>query len=402
MAIVQMKCPNCGGTMGLVNNQFKCPNCRTMILNIVDAKIDADVTVMSPDEFARKIEESKRQFIVNINDNLKVFDVNTMVINKKIQDATQALEAGRFDTVKSILEGVPDDILSVERLRFLADFKVTNEYELSFYDGYIDTVSYEYGRSNHYSNIIKLADEQTKATYLKLAEYCRNQYNTRKQIETEILEVNKLLNVKLYQEAIAYSTEMCRKYPQTSLSWGHLCQVKNSISSNYNCNAEYVMMKECPDYSYYGTPKWLAEKIERVKKHSGEYHNAKRNFAFPFFGIGTLLAFAALTQIAYIFMGSGNSSNNSGVILLGVLIYLISLASAIAAIVMLVITLSKLTTMIKAKKDFDKIINAVPGEIQEEARKSNRFIDVVILASPIMMAIGVCCVIYFIKNIAFF
>ena len=43
-----------------------------MILNIVDAKIDADVTVMSPDEFARKIEESKRQFVVNINDNLTV------------------------------------------------------------------------------------------------------------------------------------------------------------------------------------------------------------------------------------------------------------------------------------------------------------------------------------------
>lgn len=83
-----MKCPNCRGEMTLINGQFTCPFCRTTLLNIVDAKIDADVTVMSPDEFAKRIEESKRQFVVNINDNLQVFDINTMVINKKIKDAT--------------------------------------------------------------------------------------------------------------------------------------------------------------------------------------------------------------------------------------------------------------------------------------------------------------------------
>ena len=85
MAVVEMKFPNCGGKMGLINNQFMCPNCRTMVLNIMDAKIDADVTVMSPDEFAKKIEESNRQFVVNINDNIQVFDVQTKIINKKLQ-----------------------------------------------------------------------------------------------------------------------------------------------------------------------------------------------------------------------------------------------------------------------------------------------------------------------------
>ena len=114
MAVVEMKCPNCGGKMGLINNQFMCPNCRTMILNIMDAKIDADVTVMSPDEFAKKIEESKRQFVVNINDNIQVFDVQTKIINKKIADATALLESGDFDKVESALSDVPNTILSAE------------------------------------------------------------------------------------------------------------------------------------------------------------------------------------------------------------------------------------------------------------------------------------------------
>ena len=365
MAVVQMKCPNCGGTMGLVNNQFKCPNCRTMILNIVDAKIDADVTVMSPDEFARKIEESKRQFVVNINDNLKVFDVNTMVINKKIQDATQALEAGRFDTVKSILDGVSDDILSVERLRFLADFKVTNEYELSFYDGYIDTVSYGYGRSNHFSNIIKLADEQTKATYLKLAEYCREQHDTKNRIRAEITEVEKLLSVKLYQEAIAYTREMCRKYPQTALSWAYACEVKCNISSNYNGNFEFSMMEKCPDYSETQLPSVLKNKIANFEQLSKNYsyecaeHTKKLGYlAGCMWGAVLALALYAIVTMA--------SGGNGGIILIGVAIYVVCLVAAIASIVYTCQSISAGRAERKVRKRYNAEINLIPNQIKEK------------------------------------
>lgn len=291
--MVQMKCPNCRGEMHLINGQFTCPFCRTTLLNIVDAKIDADVTVMSPDEFAKKIEESKRQFVVNINDNLQVFDINTMVINKKIKDATHALDKGNFDDVLDMLDDIDLAILSVERLRFLADFKVKNEYELSFYDGYID--------NNHYfKNVISLADEQTKATYQKLAEYCRDRYDTKKRIEAEIKEVEKLLSVQLYQEAVAYVKEMCRKYPQTALSWAYSCEVKCHISNNYNCEFEFSMMEKCPDYQKVELTPAVEKKIESFKGISAKYDKARIEFRN---GLGYLtgcLWGALITTVMYV------------------------------------------------------------------------------------------------------
>ena len=251
MAFVEMKCPNCGGTMVLKNNQYECSHCTTKILRIIDAKIDADVTVMSPDEFEQKIEESKRQFVVNINDEIKVFDVDTMVINKKLKDAAEKLEQGEFDSVVNILAEVPNNILSAERMRFLSHFKVRNEYELSFYDGYIDVeendnryVGIIRKPNERYENIIKLADEQTRATYQKIAQYCREQYDAKKKMESEIEEVNKLLEVGLYKEAVTYAKDMCRRYPNNMMSWSYLYSVKYKVSQNYNGNYEYQMMQK--------------------------------------------------------------------------------------------------------------------------------------------------------------
>lgn len=288
MAVVEMKCPNCGGTMGLTNNQFMCPNCRTMVLNIMDAKIDADVTVMSPDEFAKEIEESKRQFVVNINDNIQVFDVQTRIINKKITDASLALENGEYEQVDIILKGVPTNIFSAERLRYLAEFRARNEYELSSYNGYIDVEKrrYTYGGTYNYpharyQNIIELADEQTKATYKKIAEYCREQFDTKNKIKNEINEVDGLINVNLYTDAVAYAKEMCRKYPHTEKSWLKLCEIKFKIDPQYPGIVEYKNMCACPDYN--GTlPAPIAIKQSSASKHKEEYTKKKTSYIDKF------------------------------------------------------------------------------------------------------------------------
>lgn len=363
MAVVQMKCPNCGATMELVNNQFSCPNCRTMILNIVDAKIDTDVTVMSPDEFARKIEASKRQFVVNIDDKIKVFDVNTMVINKKIQDATHALNKGDFSAVLSILEGLPGDILSVERLRFLARYKVKNEYELSFYDGYIDN-------NYNYSNIIKLADDKTKATYQKLAEYCRDQYDTKKRIEAEITEVDKLLAVKLYQEAVAYTKEMCRKYPQTALSWAYACEVKCSISMNYNCDFEFSMMEKCPDYFKITLPKKLYDKISCFESVAVRY-DAESDEYTKHFGImvgclwGSLLSLV-LCAVLNLYVIPDKMKSNTLITLAMIAIYVIALVAFIIAVVGFVRAIKCEARAKKLRKEYNKIKNLVPKRLLEK------------------------------------
>lgn len=273
MAIVEMRCPNCGGIMDLVDNQLKCRNCRTTMLNIVDAKIDADVTVMSPEEFAKKINESKRRFVVNLNDDFKVFDIDTMVINKKIQDATTALEKRKFDKVEPLLSGVPHNIFSAERLRFLAHYSVINEYELSFYDGYIDG-------NKHYDRLIYLADKQTKETYIKLANYCRRQYNMKRKMQSDVKEVDKLLEVKLYKEAVIYAREMCKKYPQFAFSWLYLCNVNHTADRNYEGLNEYNMMRNCVDYSEDMLPDFVRERIQKAQYKVYNYYESRNKFSW--------------------------------------------------------------------------------------------------------------------------
>lgn len=360
MAIVQMKCPNCGGIMELSNNQFICPNCRTMMLNIVDAKIDADVTVISPDEFAKKIEDSKRQFIVNINDNLKVFDIDTMVINKKIQDATECLNNRKFSEVISCLNGVSSNILSVERLRYLAEFRVENEYELSFHSGYIDS-------NQHFQNIICLAEEQTKATYQKIADYCREQYDTKCRIEYEIKEVNKLLDVKLYQEAIAYINEMCKRYPQTALSWIYACKVKCTISKNYNCNLEFSMMEKCPDYFVYDIPEVLKAKINEFAELSKNYEVENKKYTNTLGNLTLCIWIAAIVLILFFITTKGEfikKSLNNPFFYLGCnLVWPITI---VASIILIVKTIKIRVSVNNLKEKYNIEKNLVPDEIKSK------------------------------------
>lgn len=400
MATIQMKCPNCGGTMTLANNQFICPNCRTMMLNIVDAKIDADVTVMSPDEFAQKIEKSKKQFVVNINDDLKVFDVNTMVINKKIQDATQALNAGRFSEVSSLLNGVPNDVLSAERLRFLAQYSAKNEYELSFHDGYIDTNAY--GRQDsHFANIMKLADEKTKATYQKLADYCREQYDTKVRIEKEIKEVEELLSVKLYQEAIAYTKEMCRKYPTTALSWAYACEVKCRISSNYNGNIEFSMMEKCPNFSKVNMPRALTEKINNFQSLSRSYSCEYEEHTKKMMVLAGCMWVAILALGLYALM-MAFAGNHGGVVLIGALVYLVGLVSFITTIVFTVKSIKAGNEERRARNSYTSQSNLVPERIRKQYQANcsegkRKFIIFALIIGFIVIAVGI---ISFIKMIA--
>lgn len=238
MAVLSTKCPNCGATMTLINDQLVCPKCRTSLLQIADAKIDGDVTIMGADEFVKKLEASKRQFIININDKLQIGDVETMVINKKIKDAQSYLDIGEYYEAQKTLYGISDKILSAERVRFLADMQVTTETQLMLYDGKIDD-------NTHFKNIISLADDQTRNTYLKLAELC----NVRIKIKNEVLKVEELWKVNLRQEAVAYAKAMCQRYPQSYISWATLFSIKQRIEPSYVGDLEYQRIRVCPDFT---------------------------------------------------------------------------------------------------------------------------------------------------------
>lgn len=224
-----------------------------------------------------------------------------------------------------------------------------NEYELSFYDGYIDNNCY-------FKNVISLADEQTKATYQKLAEYCRNRYDTKKRIEAEIKEVEKLLSVQLYQEAVAYVKEMCRKYPQTALSWAYSCEVKCRISNNYNCEFEFSMMEKCPDYQKVELPPTVEKKIESFKGISAEYDKARINFRDKLGCLVGCLWGALITTVMYVSLAER-------VFIIAWLFLLGGYISIGASIVFTIQLIGSRLKQLKAHKEYNTAKKLIPSTI---------------------------------------
>lgn len=244
MAYVEMKCPNCGAPMNGDGNRFVCSHCGTSVLNVIDAKIDSDVTVMSAQEFTEKLEASKKSFVININNRLEEFDVDTMVINKKIKDAEAYLADGRYYDAEMVLRYVPrDKYFSVERLIYLASKEVRNEFDLTDYAS--DIRDDKYPRSlPQYDRMIALADDETKKTYEKIREYCLE----KQKVKAEIDEIEKLFAVGLDNEAVTYAKKMCQTYPQAARTWQTLYNAKRRIDPDYVGKDEFEKAKNCPDY----------------------------------------------------------------------------------------------------------------------------------------------------------
>ncbi len=234
--LVDMKCPNCGAPMTGDGSKFSCPHCGTVMFDVVEAKIDEDVTVIAAEEFAQKLAENKRSFIINVNNKLEEFDVDTMVANKKIKDATEYLANGEFHKVSESLQGVNSNLFAVIRLLYLAIMKARDEYELTKYTG--DIAQF------YYDNLLSLADEETKRTYNDIREYCLKKQS----VKDEILKVEKLFEVKLYDDAEVYAKRMCRIYPQAALAWCELYKAKKFKNPKYNGKEEYKKALACPDY----------------------------------------------------------------------------------------------------------------------------------------------------------
>ena len=251
-----MKCSYCGGQLEYKNNVFVCNYCGSVTIEVIDAKFDVNVDMISVEEFQKKLEESRRQFVVNVNDKFAVVDVDSMVANKRFNDAKAAFEKCDYRNVETILRTeVPLNNVAVQRLLFLSQYKVSNEYEMSFYHGDIAGRLYE---SEHFKFIVENGDKNTVQTYTKLAEVCL----ANKKISNEIVEIEKFIKNEMFEEAVVYAKEMCKKYPNTFLSWMWSAisqaykdtKIENSNESIYGkirISREYKIATACPDYEYY-------------------------------------------------------------------------------------------------------------------------------------------------------
>ena len=228
MALVTMTCPNCGGALQPNSNgeaQFDCPYCHTTVLNIVDAKINGDIETIDVDSFVKQIKEQRRQFVIHIDKQYKVIDVETAVINEKLQQAEKLLEKGQWGTLQYMLADIPNNIVAAARMKLLARVACRNEYELTLKAARLD--------SPEYRNLLSVCDEETAQSYRKLHDICLENL----EIEQEISKVTQFFDgVRMYKEAYAYALNMCEKYPSNICSWEKLKWVKQQIDCTYaNC-----------------------------------------------------------------------------------------------------------------------------------------------------------------------
>lgn len=228
MAFVTMTCPNCGGALQPNSNgeaQFDCPYCHTTVLNIVDAKINGDIETIDVDSFVKQIKEQRRQFVIHIDKQYKVIDVETAVINEKLQQAEKLLEKGQWGTLQYMLTDIPNNIVAAARMKLLARVACRNEYELTLKAARLD--------SPEYRNLLSVCDEETAQSYRKLHDICLENL----EIEQEISKVTQFFDgVRMYKEAYAYALNMCEKYPSNICSWEKLKWVKQQIDCTYaNC-----------------------------------------------------------------------------------------------------------------------------------------------------------------------
>ncbi len=387
-----MKCPNCGADMRLIDNQFECPYCHTISFSITDSKIDGDVTVMDPDEFARKLEESKRQFVVNIRDHLQVLDVETAVVNKKIADATLLLRHRDFLGALRALPSTEKPVLSAERIAFLATFNVVNETELMLCSEPVE-------KNSHFQKILQLADEKTRATYLKIAECTKE----RAEMLREIEDVEKLLEVDLKDEAAAYAKKMCRKYPYSAFSWAKLYKIKLKANSRYDGSAEYEMIKLCPDCQEAMPPNLAnhAEKYEgEIERFSEGFKECKKylNLLIPCY------AFAAWLAVMTFYLNIGYYDFALAPALSFIL--MIGIPVALIAVTVVLIKKSELSNLTQIKRRFDYDLAFAPQSVRNRfpsgskaymRTKGTPAIQFAAIAAILVLA--VCLLVYYVRPV---
>lgn len=350
MAFVDMKCPNCGAPLGKEGerrDRFECPYCHSVVLNIIDAKINADVETIDAKTFAKKLEESRKMFLIKTDDGIEVFDSHTAIINKRIKDAKVWLEAGNFGEASSMLAGLPDNIPSVLRMRLLIHNKVRNEFELMRVKGNI--------RGSLFERFISVCgNDETITAYQKIADICELAGNMSTEIRQRKEEVKALASNGLHREAVMCAYKVCRDYPQTAESWAVMCYIKCYLSSDYNCRREVSIMRCCPDYDQQLLPESVRNRIDEFYKCGTEYIKSVKSFCL--FLICTCAIIALGTSMFYmaeVLLADAESYRQSTTIVIG-------FVGGLATIIFICMSIYNCVCFLRIYSKYRKILSAIP------------------------------------------
>ncbi len=181
--------------------------------------------------------------------------IDEKVLNKKIEDAAAFLKNRDFAYAYDLVKNMPKDNLPAQRIKFLSYYGVASERELSF--GTSDIVNNE-----EYQNLVTNGSPDLIRAYTLLAKTIEQN----EKVYAEIVEVDKLTKVKLWDDAIEYATKMTEKYPSCCLAWARLLDAKmgkKGVEVDYlreralfdETKKTMEKMRACPDIEYYGQRK---------------------------------------------------------------------------------------------------------------------------------------------------
>lgn len=279
MALVEMKCANCGAPMKERDGRFECEYCGSLLLEFASLDGVEGAAVVSVDEFRKKMEESKRRYAVNLG-GTALADVDGEILKGKLKFAEDELRAGRAYRVEGILKGVPDTVFAAERLRFFAETGAADETALAAYAG--DVTAFE-----HYGTMTAAATEETRETYAYIAEVCR----ANAEADTEIAKGKEMLAVRMYAQGVEYAARMVAKYPSHAKAWELLTHARCLADGKYNPFDDLAKMKLCPDAAFAvmggeedadGIPRGIAEPVAERCRAVLQPAKARRAFLWKY------------------------------------------------------------------------------------------------------------------------
>ena len=291
MALVEMKCQNCGAPLTERKNGYVCPHCGSFQLFIVDQDEEISALSMPLEEFRQKIKEKQRTFILSRDGALKAVDIDSAIVRKKIEDAQSLLSEGKGYAVEEALRGVPEDNFAAERLRFLAETGARDEAELACF-------ALDLKQCRHFADVLNLCDMQTRQTYEALEELCLEN----REILSQIGEGKRLLDAGLLEEGCAYANAMLQKYPTHAASWEIFIEANCKKDEKYDPFPDLEYLLSCPDSlqygygaekDYYGAPRGISAAIaQRCRKIAGK--KQQKNAVFYRYILRPLIVLAGI------------------------------------------------------------------------------------------------------------
>lgn len=273
MALINMKCDNCGAPLKAEGSAYVCDYCRAVYARIADpdACLTGSVTI---EEFKQELEKSARTFSVSFDDAASDSYTDNELSRDRLRLAGELLRTGRGYRVAEVLKEIPDGLFKAqkERLLLLSEAGAADETELSF-------LAKDIKKLKHYDSFMSVCNESTKSTYEYISGICLQNL----ELEKKINNVRSLMAEGLAQKGEGYAKEIVARHPYKAKAWELLIEARCLNDPGYTPSEDLEYLLACRDAEMTVTGKnadrseilrnispVIAERIRRSDREKGK------------------------------------------------------------------------------------------------------------------------------------